>query len=280
MYTPLIDAVALYENYRDPNWIIIDCRFDLSQPGAGHEAYLSGHIPGTLYFHLEQDMSAPRNEAINGGRHPLPSRENVCRHFARRGIGNGMQVVAYDTAGGMFAARLWWMLRWIGHTQVAVLNGGLGAWEARSYPLQVGPELRPPAPLDLNESLTEYMAVETVERNVQSKLRVLLDARAPDRFLGENETLDPVAGHIPGAVNRFFKNNLTPDGSFKGAALLRQEFERISQGKPLIHQCGSGVTACHNVLAMTYAGLPAGGLYAGSWSEWVENRSRPVTTGS
>jgi thiosulfate/3-mercaptopyruvate sulfurtransferase len=280
MYTTLIEAGTLQAHHRDPNWIIVDCRFDLSQPDAGHEAYLAGHIPGALYFHLDQDMSAPRNEAINGGRHPLPSRENACRHFARRGIGNGRQVVAYDTAGGMFAARLWWMLRWIGHAQVAVLNGGLGAWETRSYPLQVGPELRPPARLDLNESLTEYIAVETVERNVQSKLRVHLDARAPDRFLGQNETLDPVAGHIPGAVNRFFKNNLNPDSSFKGATLLRQEFERISQGKPLIHQCGSGVSACHNILAMTYAGLPAGGLYAGSWSEWIEDHSRPVTTGN
>jgi len=278
MYTTLIEAGTLYQHLWDPDWIVIDCRFDLSQPGAGQEAYLAGHIPGALYFHLDQDMSAARNEAINGGRHPLPSRENACRHFANRGIGANMQVVAYDATGGMFAARLWWMLRWIGHTQVAVLNGGLSAWQAQAYPLETGMRVRPAAQPVLGESLVEYISAETVLRNIQSRLRVLLDARARDRFRGENETLDPVAGHIPGAVNRFFKDNLNPDTSFKDVSVLRREFERISQGKPLIHQCGSGVTACHNILAMTHAGLSAGGLYAGSWSEWIEDSNRPVTS--
>ncbi len=278
-YTTLINSAFLYDYGRQPYWLIIDCRFDLQQPDWGEQAYLAGHIPGAVYFHLERNLSAPRHQAINGGRHPMPSREDICTHFAQLGINDTTQVIAYDQQGGIFAARLWWMLRWIGHEQVAVLNGGLPAWQAMGYPLETGRNTRPPGRLTLQESLAEYISVDTVQRNMQSKLRVLIDARTPDRFRGDNETLDPVAGHIPGALNRCFKDNLHPDGSFKSTAQLRADFERLSYGRPAIHQCGSGVTACHNLLAMAHAGLHPGGLYAGSWSEWIEDPNRPVIIG-
>lgn len=279
MFTTLIDALTLREYLDDPDLVVVDCSFDLSEPAAGMRQYVQGHIPKAIYFHLEDDLSAQRSSAINGGRHPLPSRENACAHFAKRGIGNHVQVVTYDRSGGIFAARLWWMLRWIGHDAVAVLNGGLPAWQRMNFPLQGGHVhhvQREATHLTLKESLVEYISVETVTRNIHSRLRTLIDARSPDRFEGKNETIDPVAGHIPGAVNRFFQNSLNADGTFKGGMSLRREFEQLTRGKLAIHHCGSGVTACHNILTMTHAGLSAGGLFAGGWSEWIEDSYRPV----
>lgn len=256
---------------------IVDCRFDLRAPAAGRAAHAAGHIPGALFMDLDQDLSAPKTG--KNGRHPLPPPEVFAQRLGELGIGQGTQVVAYDDVGGMMAARLWWMLRWVGHLQVAVLDGGLQAWLAAGHGLETEAPIPEPVlcPLQLHDGLrvdADYVAAHLNSAEMQ-----LIDARAPDRFRGENETLDPVGGHIPGALNRFFKDNLTPDGHFKQASVLQEEFGALIKGGDahrVIHQCGSGVTACHNMLAMEVAGLSGSRLYPGSWSEWCADPARPV----
>jgi thiosulfate/3-mercaptopyruvate sulfurtransferase len=275
-YTTLIDTATLAQHLPDDNWRFVDCRFDLANPAIGAQQFAQGHIPGAVYAHLDDDLSAKHGGAVSGGRHPLPKRERVRARLAQMGIGNETQVVAYDAAGGMFAARLWWMLRWIGHDAVAVLDGGWPAWQEGGHPTGTQASSPDAAVLSMRPALAQWIDVATVLGNIESTARVLIDARAPDRFDGSNETMDPVGGHIPGAVNRFFRTNLDADGRFKPASVLREAFVVLSQGHPVIHQCGSGVTACHNLLAMQHAGLPAGALYAGSWSEWVSDPLRPV----
>lgn len=256
---------------------IVDCRFDLRDPAAGRAAHAAGHIPGALFMDLDQDLSAPKTG--KNGRHPLPPPEVFAQRLGELGIGQGTQVVAYDDVGGMMAARLWWMLRWVGHLQVAVLDGGLQAWLTAGHGLETEAPIPEPVlcPLQLHDGLrvdADYVAAHLNSAEMQ-----LIDARAPDRFRGENETLDPVGGHIPGALNRFFKDNLTPDGHFKQASVLQEEFGALIKGGDahrVIHQCGSGVTACHNMLAMEVAGLSGSRLYPGSWSEWCADPARPV----
>jgi thiosulfate/3-mercaptopyruvate sulfurtransferase len=281
-YTTLIAAADLASHMTDRNLIVIDCRHDLTNPDAGRTAYLAGHIPDAEFAHLDTDLS-DKKPGPNGefrGRHPLPEREAFIETLRRWGIDNNSQVIAYDAQGGMFAARLWWMLRWVGHEAVAVLDGGLQAWQALGGRLSAERPHRAKGNLELRPSITPTVGVDDVLANLASRDRIVIDARAPDRFRGENETLDPVGGHIPGAKNRFFKDNLQADGRFKPAQQLRADFgAMINSPETSIMQCGSGATACHNLLAMEIAGLSGAALYPGSWSEWCADSSRPVATG-
>lgn len=290
--SPLIDAPSLrhalqggsgHATGQPPEaWLIVDCRFNLAQPEAGWAAYLQGHIPGAVYAHLDQALSGPKDG--RHGRHPLPAPGAFVHTLQAWGLQPHTRVVACDDSGGMFAARLWWMLRWMGHEAVQVLDGGWQAWLAASGPVEAGtPTARQPSAGSLSwlQPRPEHIvSTEQVLHSLQtSGPLTLIDARAPDRFRGENETLDPVGGHIPGALNRFFQLNLAPDGRFKPANALRAEFTTLLGDTPLaqvVHQCGSGVTACHNLLAMACAGLPETRLYAGSWSAWCADPARPV----
>jgi thiosulfate/3-mercaptopyruvate sulfurtransferase len=281
-YTTLISAAELARHLQAPNWILIDCRHDLTDPDAGRNAYAAAHIPGARFAHLDIDLS-DKSLGPNGefrGRHPLPERNAFIETLRRFGVNHGTQVVAYDAHGGMFAARLWWMLRWVGHNATAVLDGGLQAWQTLGLPLSSEPVAKPHGNIEPHASSMPMVSADDVLANLKSATRIVIDARSPDRFRGENETLDPVGGHIPGAKNRFFKDNLQPDGRFKPADQLRAEFSAlIDAPQAAIMQCGSGATACHNLLAMEIAGLPGAALYAGSWSEWCADPVRPVATG-
>ena len=286
MTLPLISAPALRALLDSGERLLLcDCSFDLANPDQGEAAHLAGRIPGAVYLHLDRDLSAPKTG--RNGRHPLPERSGFATRMAALGCHDGLRVVAYDAQGGMYAARLWWMLRWLGHAQVQVLDGGLAAWDAAGGALQTGPavaQMAPPgATLSLRAPLVQPLDFDSVLAGLGQADRVIVDARAPDRFRGENETLDPVGGHIPGAANRFFRDNLLPSGAFKPAQQLRQEWQAVMGQRPstaLVHQCGSGVTACHNLLAMAVAGLDGGTLYAGSWSEWCSCDNAPVALGA
>ena len=278
-YTTLISATDLAQQRR-PDWVVLDCRHDLAHPQAGRAAYDATHIPGALFASLDHDLAdhAPAADGSFRGRHPLPDIITFIATLRHWGVDEDSQVVAYDGQGGMFAARLWWMLRWAGHPAVAVLDGGLPAWTALGLPLAT--DVSSPAPGKLQQRPSLVRTVGAGDILAQPQLKVL-DARAPDRFRGENETLDPVGGHIPGAANRFFKDNLLPDGRFKPAAQLRAELGAlVAEPASAVMQCGSGVTACHNLLALEVAGLPGAALYPGSWSEWCADPSRPVATGA
>jgi thiosulfate/3-mercaptopyruvate sulfurtransferase len=282
-YTTLISAANLAERLAAaPDSVFIaDCRFDLIDTEAGEKAYAAGHLPHAHYFHLDRDLSGAKTGS--NGRHPLPQRQQLTDRLAALGLKQGQQVVAYDAHGGMYAARLWWLLRWLGHDSVALLDGGLAAWEAAGQPLTQDVPSTTQGNFKAGAPLAVTMDAQAVERNLNTHDHVLLDARAADRYRGENETLDRVGGHIPGALNRFFKDNLAPDGRFKSAHTLRDEFSAVMPGvapEQVVLQCGSGVTACHNALAMEIAGLHGAALYPGSWSEWSADPKRPVATGA
>lgn len=257
--------------------VVLDCGFDLADPSAGERLHAAGHVPGALHVHLDRDLSGPKT-GLNG-RHPLPSREQAAALFGSLGVAPGVQVVAYDAQGGPYAARAWWLLRWLGHREVAVLDGGWQAWQAAGGAVETAVHARPGgAPYPMRDAAMPTVATAEVLAGL-GRLG-LVDARAPERFRGDVEPLDPVAGHIPGARLRFFKDNLGADGCFKPAAQLRAEFEAMAlPPDAVVHQCGSGVTACHNLLAMEHAGLPGSRLYPGSWSEWCADPSRPVARG-
>lgn len=262
-YTTLISATNLAERLAEApgSVFVIDCRFDLADPEAGEKAYLAGHLPGAHYLHLDRDLSGPKNGT--NGRHPLPDRARLVETLESRGLKQGQQVVAYDAQGGMYAARAWWLLRWLGHDAVALLDGGLQAWEAAGQPLTQDVPPQNTGDFKAGAPLSVTVDANMVERNLGSKERVVVDARSADRYRGENETLDAVGGHIPGALNRFFKDNLTADGRFKPAHTLRDEFTALLGDTPPEHvvlQCGSGVTACVNALAMEVAGLHGAAL--------------------
>jgi len=263
-----------------PEWRVFDCRHDLKNTEYGRQAYARGHIPGALFLHLDDDLSGVKDG--RNGRHPLPDADSFARRMAACGVDATTQVVAYDNEGGIFASRLWWMLRWLGHEKVAVLDGGLAGWKRSKRALE---ETVPVVQPRSFTARAQDMAVDVgqVLADLQSDRMLILDARSPERFRGENETLDPVGGHIPGAVNRFYFDNLDDDGCFfKPAAELRAEFAELLAGRPaaqVVQQCGSGVTACHNLLAMELAGLSGSRLYPGSWSEWCADPSRPVARG-
>ena len=278
-FSTLIGALELAQHVRDPDWIVFDCRFDLSNPDFGREAWLSAHLPGAFFLDLDIDLSSARTG--RNGRHPLPDPARLAARLADCGVGNHSQVVAYDDAGGMFAARLWWLMRWLGHHRVAVLDGGLQAWVSAGQALDSEiPEARR-ATYTLALRADRVDADYVLEHLGQPDM-VLIDARSPDRFRGENEVLDPVGGHIPGAINRYFRDNLDARGCFKQASVLREEFGALlgaHSPRQVVHQCGSGVTACVNALAMEAAGLPGSRLYAGSWSEWCADPTRPLARG-
>ena len=272
--------VSVEELAAHPEWRVFDCRHDLKNTEYGRKAYARGHIPGALFLHLDDDLSGVPNGS--NGRHPLPDVADFARRMSACGVDETTQVVAYDNEAGIFASRLWWMLRWLGHDKVALLDGGLAGWRRSKRALDEGVPLiearnftaRPrDVAVDVGQVLADF----------QSERILILDARDPERFRGENEILDPVGGHIPGAVNRFYFDNLDDDGCyFKPVEELRAEFTELLAGRSadqVVQQCGSGVTACHNLLAMELAGLSGSKLYPGSWSEWCADPSRPVATG-
>jgi thiosulfate/3-mercaptopyruvate sulfurtransferase len=277
MFSTLIGADALAANLARNDWVVCDCRHDLADYDAGRRAYAEGHIPGARFLHLDEDLSGPKTGT--NGRHPLPHPLTFALRLGALGIDNAKQVVAYDASGGCYAARLWWMMRWLGHSHVAVLDGGWQAWSAGAGAIST--EAVAVQPTTYTPRPRPELAVDSafIAAHLTDGACMVIDARSPDRFRGENETLDPVAGHIPGARNRFFRSNLDESGRFKSADVLRSDFAQVlgeRDPRRVVQQCGSGVTACHNLLAMEHAGLPGSRLYPGSWSEWVSDRSRPV----
>jgi thiosulfate/3-mercaptopyruvate sulfurtransferase len=282
MYTTLISAADLASHIDDPNWVVVDCRHDLVNLSAGRDGYAVAHLPHALFADMETELSGAKRgeDGVFRGRHPLPEREPFIETLRAWGVNDDTQVVAYDAHGGMFAARLWCLMRMVGHEAVAVLDGGMAAWQAAGQPLTAQVDSKPHGSISARASLVPTVTADEVQADIGCGQRIVVDARSPDRYRGENETIDPVGGHIPGAQNRFFKDNLGPDGRFKLAEVLRADFALLfNDPKAAIMQCGSGVTACHNLLALEIAGLPGASLYPGSWSEWCANPQRPVSTG-
>lgn len=274
---PLLTTADLAAHLEDPAWVVVDCRFELARPARGEAAYLEAHIPGAVYAHLDRDLSAP----VTGrnGRHPLPDVSTMAATLGRLGIEAGVFVVAYDQDHGMYASRLWWMLRFLGHDAVAVLDGGFARWEREDRPAAGGREARRPRPFAASVRPGMLATAEDVSRLIDQPGWRLVDARAPERFRGEIEPLDPVAGHIPGAVNAPWSENIGPDGQLRSPGDLRRHLEPVLDGVPAdraIAYCGSGVSACHALLALERAGLHGARLYVGSWSEWCADPGRPV----
>jgi thiosulfate/3-mercaptopyruvate sulfurtransferase len=281
-FTTLIGAAVLRDLVGKPDIAVIDCRFDLMNPDGGRRAFLEGHIPAARYADLNRDLSAPISATT--GRHPLPAPDQFLAVLTRLGVGRATQVIAYDDSAGAFAARLWWMLRWIGHPAAAVLDGGLKAWIGAGGELQAGEEKPLPAAaggfhLSAQADTAAVMGTADLEQCLSDPSFLLVDARAAERFAGTVEPIDAVAGHIKGAVNRPFSENLVADGRFLAAPMLRQMWERLLAGRrptQVAAMCGSGVTACHNLLSLEVAGLSGAKLYAGSWSEWIRDPQRPI----
>lgn len=295
MYTTLIsvDELKALRASGQPH-MIFDCSFDLANPAAGEEAYRHAHIPGAVYAHLDTDLSDegvvepdgtkhPHPDAASGGRHPLPSREKFAMWLCSVGFANNMQAIVYDRNNSTYCGRLWWMLKWAGHEAVAVLNGGLKAWQAEGGEVTDREEPQHfQSNFGLGRPLRTLASTQQVLQHLGKKDQTIIDARAPQRYRGEVEPLDPVAGHIPGALNRPTADNIAADGRFKPAAQLRAEFEAMLAGRDpstVVHHCGSGVSAVPNVIAMEVAGFGPTALYAGSWSEWCSDPSRPVAKG-
>lgn len=279
-YDTIISAQELASHLSDSGWQVIDCRFDLANSESGYNQYLSAHIPGAAYAHLDRDLSGPKTPVT--GRHPLPEAYSFRETCSLLGISDGTQVVVYDAVGGAFASRLWWLLQDYGHKPVAVLDGGWQAWQAEGRPVKSGSEI----PISgVFTGIPGHMPLATtaeVEQETSHPGACLIDARSPERFSGQQELIDPVAGHIPNAVNRFHGLNLEERGHFKPPETLRSEFSVLMAGHDPTHiavYCGSGVTSCHHVLAMKIAGMPLPKLYAGSWSEWIRDPGHKIITG-
>lgn len=280
MFSTIVSTEALAQHLTDPNWVVIDCRFTLTETEAGRAAYAQGHLPGARYAHLDEDLSGSKSG--RNGRHPLPEVQAFAQKLGAWGVDNRTQVVVYDDSFGAMAVRLWWMLRWLGHDAVALLDGGLPKWrrEKRAWSAEL-PQVMPKV---FQARLRPEMRVDAaaVLNAAHEPARLILDARPEMRFIGEIEPLDLVAGHVPGAKNVPFDDNLDMDGTLLSVEELRAQYADFLEGKApdqVIHMCGSGVTACHNLLAMEIAGLPGGKLYAGSWSEWIADPSHPVAKG-
>ncbi len=280
MHTTLIAPAVLHAHRDDPAWAVVDCRFSLADTERGRRAYREAHIPGAVYAHLDDDLSGLIVPGVTG-RHPLPDGETLAQTLSNWGIGAGVQVAAYDDFGGGIAARLWWMLRWMGHDAVAVLDGGFPAWQRLDLPTRSGDEMRPPRRFMPQPRPAWIADVEAVNARRSDPAYRLVDARAAERYRGEHEPIDPVAGHIPGAVSAPFTENLDADGCFLPPEALRARFEALLGDVPperTICYCGSGVTAAHNLLALAHAGLGEVLLYPGSWSHWIADPERPVET--
>jgi len=278
MYKDVVSAEILLTQLSNPSWVVVDCRFDLKNPDWGVQQYLESHIQGAVYAQLDKDLSGP---VISGktGRHPLPDINQFATRLSSWGVGDNTQVIVYDHLGGAFAARLWWMLRFLGHLAVAVLDGGFTQWQRSGLPLSQQIETRPPAVFIPSPDPKMVVSTSEVEKLLHSPDHILIDARAAERFRGEFEPIDPVAGHIPGAVNRFHGKNLQQDLLFLPADVLRRQYLDLLASTPVenaIVYCGSGVTSCHHLVAMERAGLPGARLYAGSWSEWITDPNRNI----
>lgn len=286
-FTTLIDVAQLQALIASGQPLLVfDCSFDLTSPTAGEQQFEQAHIPGAVYAHLDRDLSDKTGaaDAASGGRHPLPSRETFAAWLRSVGLSAEMQVVVVDRQGANYCGRLWWMLKWCGHEAVAVLDGGLQAWQAAGGSVASGPDKtsRPTGDFTLSPARARLVSAQQLFEQLGHPDQVVLDARATPRFRGEVEPLDPVAGHIPGALNRPFGLNLTQDGHFKSAAQLRQEFDTLLAGRDpasVVHHCGSGVSAIPNVLGMEIAGLGRAALFAGSWSEWCNTPGLPMAQG-
>ena len=278
VHTTLISTDTLASHL--DGWAIVDCRYDLKDGSWGHAEYLHSHIPGAVYASLSHDMSAVPDGA--NGRHPLPSPEAMAQTFGRLGIGPGIQVIVYDQDDGRYASRLWWMLRYMGHEAAAVLDGGFARWTSERRPVRAGAESRPPATFEGRPRQGVRLGVADVERAIGDPATLLVDARAPERFEGQHETIDRAGGHIPGAVNHFYRWNVGDGGTMLPPEQLREQFRRVMgdrRPEQVVMYCGSGVTACQNLLAMEHAGLRGARIYPGSWSEWSSDPARPIETG-
>jgi len=280
-FTTLIDANTLSEQLSRDDLTLLDCRFDLAHVTWGETEYARAHLPGALYLHLDRDLSSP----ISGssGRHPLPDPERFAARLAELGVTSDSQIVAYDQGNAAYGARLWWLARWIGLRNVAVLDGGIAAWRASGFPLETAVRTPRPGSLAPFVAPNAWVSSDAVDELRKRPGNLLIDARGAERFAGRNETLDPVAGHVPGARNRPYLDNLGADGRFLPAEVLRQRFATMLGSLPpssVIAMCGSGVTACHHLLALEHAGFSGARLYAGSWSEWIRDPRRPIATGA
>lgn len=266
----------VYEHSQSPDLVLVDCRFTLGKPGTGREAYETGHLPGAVYFDLEKDLSAPVGE--HGGRHPLPDIGTLSEKLGRAGIGENTRVIAYDDQGGAMASRFWWILRYLGHRHVCVMDQGFAAWQAAGYPVTV--ETPDPAVREFKPHVQRDWLLD--HQDVLAKLhdpdRILIDSREARRYAGLEEPLDAVAGHIPGAVNRFWREAIDADGHWKKGEEQKKRFEGIPVSKEIVVYCGSGVTACPNILALMEAGYGNVKLYGGSWSDWISYRDHPIAT--
>ncbi|MCA9238793.1 MAG: sulfurtransferase, partial [Planctomycetales bacterium] len=280
LYDGLISVEQLAGVIALPGCVVIDCRFDLADPESGRRAYLESHLPGARYAHLDEHLSGPTTE--QSGRHPLPDPGEFCRRLGEWGVTRNAQVVAYDDSGGPFAARLWWLLRWLGHPASAVLNGGFSAWVSSGLEVTSAASEFKPTKYQASPDNGLWIAADRLLQDLRDQQVLLVDARAPDRFRGDVEPIDPVAGHVPDAINLPWQGNLGEHALFLPADQLAARFKDAmpDSTRKVVHMCGSGVTACHNLLALHTAGLPCGTLYAGSWSEWIRDPSRPVCRGS
>lgn len=279
-YRTLISAQELQPHLNDSAWLIIDCRFSLANSTQGAYAYRHGHIPNARYAHLDNDLSSAITAQT--GRHPLPNFNALVKKLSAWGVSNHSQVVVYDDAGGAFAGRLWWLLRTLGHDDVAVLDGGISHWQKHFPSSTQLPRIKPAS---FRAYLNDYawLSARQVEDGIASKSITLIDARTPERYRGEQEPIDPIAGHIPAALNRPLQRNLNAQGLFLSPAELHAQFKQLlgnTAPESVVHYCGSGVTACHNLLAMEHAGLQGSKLYAGSWSDWIRDKNRRVAKGS
>ena len=284
MYPLLITAAQLQKLQQQGTALaIVDCSFDLMNPELADSLFEAEHIAGAVQAHLDRDLSTHAGDAINGGRHPLPPRENVAAWLGSLGIGNATQVVVYDRNAGNYCGRLWWMLKWLGHDAVAMLDGGLQGWKAVGGAVATGPApATSPLAFEVKPSLRELVFTDKVVAELGRPAQTVVDARGAPRYRGEVEPLDPIAGHIPGALNRPFTDNFTPEGFFKSPDVLKTEWEKVLSGRnasTVVHHCGSGVSAVPNLIAMELAGYGPTALYAGSWSEWSRTPDLPCAQG-
>ena len=278
MYSSLISPKTVNEHLEDPNWRFFDCRYVLTEPDKKQAEFAESHLPGATYAHVNHDLAAPQIQGKTG-RHPLPKIAELSKTFSAWGISSSTQVVVYDDAGGAYAVRLWWMLRWLGHDAVAVMDGGWPRWVQEGRQVTATLTVSEPKIFKASPRDNWLVTAEDIKADLHNYEVRILDARNSDRFQGINETLDPVAGHIPGAVSAPFVENLDEDGNWKSKSVLRLMYEKLLSGSPAeqaVSYCGSGITACHNILAMYHAGLGDSRLYCGSWSDWIADHKRPV----
>ncbi len=281
-YTTLITTDELSHHLSDPDWVIFDCRFSLADAERGRRDYQKSHIFKAIYAHLNADLSSPIVPG-HSGRHPLPDVATISQFFSQSGLDQTSQVIAYDDAGGAIAARVWWLLRWLGHDAVAILDGGWPKWTAENRPTTDTVPAPTPRVFVPQVRSEMWLTTDQVVSHLDDPHFKLIDSRSADRYRGENETIDPIAGHIPGAISAPFADNLNPDGTFKPTDQLRARFKSLLGDTPADHTafyCGSGITAVHNLIALKQAGLGEAKLYAGSWSEWITDSSRPLSTGA